>query len=71
VNNRFVQKRDSRRFVSEPDRAAPVTLKRNGSAAHRLTRRANALLVLAGGSSCEEVAQVLYLDDDSVRFSTR
>ena len=40
---------------------------RNGSAAHRLTRRANAVLLLDDGLSCEEVAKVLYLDDDTVR----
>ena len=54
-------------FLSPPDRAALVALMRNGSAAHRLTRRANAMLLLDDGLSCEEVAKVLYLDDDTVR----
>ena len=54
-------------FLSPPDRAALVALMRNGSAAHRLTRRANAMLLLDDGMSCEEVAKVLYLDDDTVR----
>ena len=54
-------------FLSPPDRAALLALMRDGSAAHRLTRRANALLLLDDGLSCEEVAKVLYLDDDTVR----
>ena len=54
-------------FLSPQDRAALVALMRNGSAAHRLTRRANAVLLLDDGLSCEEVAKVLYLDDDTVR----
>ena len=32
-----------------------------------MARRANALLLLDDGLSCEEVAKVLYLDDDTVR----
>ena len=44
-----------------------IVLTRDGSAAHRLGRRANALLLLDDGSSCEEVAKVLFLDDDTVR----
>jgi transposase len=54
-------------LLSPPDRAALVALMRDGSAAHRLTRRANAMLLLDDGLSCEEVAKVLYLDDDTVR----
>jgi transposase len=54
-------------FLSPQDRATLVALMRNGSAAHRLTRRANAVLLLDDGLSCEEVAKVLYLDDDTVR----
>ena len=44
-----------------------IALARDGSAAHRLGRRANALLLLDGGLSCEEAAKVLFLDDDTVR----
>ncbi len=54
-------------FLSSQDRACPVALMRNGSAAPRLTRRANAILLLDDGLSCEDVAKVLYLDDDTVR----
>ena len=38
-----------------------------GSVAHRVARRANAVLLLDDGLSCEEVAKVLYVDDDTVR----
>jgi transposase len=34
---------------------------------HGVARRANALLLLDDGKSCVEIAQVLYLDDDTVR----
>src|SRR5215469_2187459 len=40
---------------------------RDGSAAHRLARRANALVLLDDGMSCESVAKVLLLDDDTIR----
>jgi transposase len=39
----------------------------DGSAAHRVTRRANALLLLDDGLSCEAIAKVLFLDDDTIR----
>jgi len=54
-------------LLSPPDRAALVALMRNESAAHGLTRRANAMLLLDDGLSREEVAKALYLDDDTVR----
>ena len=44
-----------------------IDLARDGSVAHRLARRANALLLLDGGISCEAVAKVLFMDDDTVR----
>ena len=44
-----------------------IALARDGSAAHRLGRRANALLLLDDGLSCEEAAKVLFLDDDTIR----
>jgi transposase len=37
------------------------------SAAHRLARRANALVLLDSGWSCEKVAGALLLDDDTIR----
>jgi transposase len=54
-------------FLSREDRADLIALARDGSAAHRLGRRANALLLLDDGLSCEEAAKVLFLDDDTVR----
>jgi hypothetical protein len=40
---------------------------RDGSAAHRLARRANALALLDDGMSCEAIDKVLFLDDDTIR----
>src|SRR5208282_1944607 len=37
------------------------------SAAHRLSRRANALVLLDDGMSCEAIAKVLFVDDDTIR----
>ncbi|WP_339775655.1 helix-turn-helix domain-containing protein [uncultured Thalassospira sp.] len=34
---------------------------------HGIARRANAILLLDKGKSCAEIAEVLYLDDDTVR----
>jgi Winged helix-turn helix len=42
-------------------------LARDGSAASRLTRRANALVLLDDGWSCQEVAAALLLNDDTIR----
>ena len=63
-----------------PTRCEPVALRtaaesrkdltelaRDGSAAHRLARRANALVLLDDGMSCEAIAKVLLLDDDTIR----
>ena len=41
---------------------------RDGKAETRLTRRANALLLLDDGMSCAAIAKVLYLDDDTIRY---
>jgi transposase len=54
-------------FLSEVDRADLIELARDGSAAHRLARRANALVLLDSGWSCEKVAGALLLDDDTIR----
>ena len=40
---------------------------RDGLVEHRLARRANALILLHRGLSCEDVAKHLLLDDDTVR----
>jgi len=44
-----------------------IELARDGSTAHRLGRRANALVLLDDGMSCATVAKVLLLDDDTIR----
>ena len=54
-------------FLDSESRQDLIELTRDGSAAHRLARRANALLLLDDGMSCEAVAKVLYLDDDTIR----
>src|SRR5262249_48877331 len=56
-------------FLSREDRADLIALALDGSAADRLGLRANALVLLDDGLSCEEVAKVLFLDDDTVRRS--
>ena len=55
-------------FLDQSIRADLVALVRNGKAETRLTRRANALLLLDDGMNCEEIAKVLYLDDDTIRY---
>src|SRR5271170_6704585 len=54
-------------FLSEEDRKALIALARDGLAAGRVTRRANALVLLDQGMSCQEVAEVLLFDDDTIR----
>ena len=54
-------------FLDPATRKALLGLARDGSVAHRLARRANALLLLDGGMSCEAVSGVLFIDDDTVR----
>ena len=56
-----------RGFLDGESRQALLALMRDGLAAHRLTRRANALLLLDDGLSCEAIARVLFLDDDTIR----
>jgi transposase len=55
------------RFLSKEDRNKLIALARDGSAASRVTRRANALVLLDDGWSCQEVAAALLLNDDTVR----
>src|SRR5271166_7118680 len=56
-----------RNFLNTAERKQLLSLARDGSAEHRIARRANAILLLDDGLSCERVAKVLYLDDDTVR----
>src|SRR5208337_832772 len=55
-----------RGFLSTAERKELLSLARDGSAEHRIARRANAILLLDDGLTCERVAKVLYLDDDTV-----
>jgi transposase len=54
-------------FLNEEDRKGLVALARDGSVVCRVTRRANALVLLDAGKSCQEVAEVLLFDDDTIR----
>lgn len=54
-------------FLSAEGRAHLEALVRRPSETHGVARRANAILLLDDGLSCEAVAKVLYLDDDTVR----
>src|ERR1700719_2908878 len=50
-------------FLIDEDRKALIALARDGLAAGRVTRRANALALLDGGMSCQEVGEGLFFDD--------
>src|ERR1035438_5000059 len=54
-------------FLDSESRRDLIKLARDGSVAHRLARRANALVLLDDGMSCASVAKVLFLDNDTIR----
>jgi transposase len=54
-------------FLDPESRSDLIDLGHDGSVAHRLARRASALVLLDDRMSCGEVAKVLLLDDDTVR----
>ena len=54
-------------FLDGESRRDLIELARDGSAAHRLARRANALVLLDTGMSCQAIAEVLLLDSDTIR----
>jgi transposase len=54
-------------FLDSASQQDLIELARDGSATPRLARRANALVLLDQGMSCEAIATVLLLDDDTVR----
>jgi transposase len=54
-------------FLTEEERGKLVALARDGSAAARVTRRANAVVLLDGGWSCQDVADALLMNDDTIR----
>ncbi|HEY5131947.1 MAG TPA: helix-turn-helix domain-containing protein [Bradyrhizobium sp.] len=55
-------------FLDSDSRRDLIELARDGSAAHRLARRANALVLLDKGMSCQSIAEVLLLDGDTIRI---
>jgi transposase len=55
------------RFLDSESRRDLIDLARDGAAAHRLARRANALVLLDDGMSCEAIGKVLFLDGDTIR----
>ena len=63
----FCFKHDRSGFLSEEDRKALTALARDGSSPCRVTRRANGLVLLDEGWSCQQVAHALLLDDDTIR----
>ena len=54
-------------FLSADERRALIGIARDGLAEARVGRRANAIVLLDRGWSCERVAAALLLDDDTVR----
>ena len=54
-------------FLDLESRRDLIELARDGSVAHRLARRANALVLRDDGMTCATVAKVLFLDNDTVR----
>jgi transposase len=54
-------------FLSDEDRKALTALAREGSSPCRVTRRANALVLLDQGWSAQQVADALLYDDDTIR----
>jgi len=55
-------------FLDEATRAELIALMRDGKEEMRVARRANALLLLDDGMSCQAIARVLYMDDDTIRY---
>lgn len=58
-------------FLTPEEREDLLAVARDGSLAHRLARRANAVVLLDRGMSCQEVGAVLLLDDDTIRTCYR
>ena len=54
-------------FLDSESRRDLIDLARDDSVAHRLARRANALVLLDDGMTCAAVAKVLFLDNDTIR----
>jgi transposase len=54
-------------FLSTKERQTLIAIARDGPKEHRVGRRADAIVVLDRGWSCERVAAALLLDDDTIR----
>src|SRR4051812_3114681 len=54
-------------FLTAEERQDLTELARDGLAEHRLARRANALVLPDRRMSCEEISQVLQIDDATIR----
>jgi hypothetical protein len=54
-------------FLDRGSRQDLIELTRDGSAAHRLSRRADALALLDDGMGCEAIVKVLFVDCDTIR----
>src|SRR3954471_24175414 len=54
-------------FLTSEEQQDLTELARDGTVEHRLARRANALVLLDRGMSCEDVGRVLLIDDDTIR----
>jgi transposase len=58
----------NRNFLSPTDRTDLVAITRDGLEESRITRRANAILLLDKGWSYAEVAEALFVDDSTIRM---
>ena len=54
-------------FLSSSERCALIELARYGLALHREARRANAIVLLDDGMTCDAIARVLLMDGDTIR----
>ena len=54
-------------FLSAPERRELEACVRSQREDHGIARRANAILLLDDGKSCQVIAEFLYLDDDTIR----
>ena len=54
-------------FLSPSERSELEACVRSQREDHGVARRANAILLLDDGKSCQAIAEYLYLDDDTIR----
>lgn len=54
-------------FLSREERRELLACVKRQREDHGIARRANAILLLDDGKSCAQIAEVLYLDDDTIR----